>query len=293
MKAGFIALVGRPNVGKSTLMNKLIKEKLAIVSDKSGTTREKLKGICNIGENQYIFLDTPGIHKPRHLLGEYMTDTALETLEEADIILFVLDGTEKISTGDMFVNEHIKNVKTPCAIIINKYDKLSDEELELKKIEIKENLGDFVEIISLSAEYGLGINKVYEVCDKYLNSNIWFYPEDYYTDMPVNRIVVEVIREKILHNTRDEIPHSVVVEITNVETKEHIRHYDVTIYVERKSQKGIIIGENGKLIKQIGILARKEIEKLIDLKVNLKLWIKVKKSWRKDKKFLEEMGYKK
>lgn len=292
MRAGFIAIVGRPNVGKSTLMNKLINEKLAIISDKSGTTREQIKGISNIKDNQYIFLDTPGIHKPKNLLGEYMTDVAIKTLDEADVILFLINGTEKISTGDMFVNEAIRKVTTPCIAVINKVDKLSNEEIELKKEEIKEKLGDFDEIITISAEYGIGIHKIYEECEEFLSSNVWFYPKDYYTDMPVNRIVIEVVREKILHLTRDEIPHSVVVEITNVETKETIRHYDVTIYVERESQKGIIIGEGGKLIKQIGILARAEIEHLIDLKVNLKLWVKVKKNWRKNKKFIQEMGYK-
>ena len=222
-----------------------------------------------------------------------MTDVALETLEEVDLVLMILDGTKEISTGDMFVNENIKKASTNCAVIINKIDKLSDEDIENKKIEIKEKLGDFVDILTVSGEYGIGIHKIYDLCDKYLSSDVWFYPDEYYTDMPINRIVVEIIREKILQNTRDEIPHSVVVEIINVKTLETIRHYDINIYVERPSQKGIIIGENGKLIKKIGILSRKEIENLIDLKVNLNLWVKVKKSWRKNKKFIEEMGYKK
>lgn len=292
MKAGFIAIVGRPNVGKSTLMNKLIDEKLAITSNVSGTTRDQIRGIANIGENQYIFFDTPGIHKPKHILGEYMTEVALNTLSEADIILFVIDGKEKIGTGDKFVMENIRSVNKPCVLIINKSDQLTDKEVEDKRMEINENLGEFIDILPLSAQYGIGTHKIYEICNKYLSSDIWFYPKDYYTDMPVNKIVVEVIREKILHLTRDEIPHSVLVEITDVNTKPNIRHYEVTIYVERPSQKGIIIGENGKLIKEIGILSRKEIENLIGMKVNLKLWVKVKKKWRKDKKFLEDMGYK-
>ncbi len=292
MKAGFIAIVGRPNVGKSTLMNKLIDEKLAIISDKAGTTRDQIRGISNLGENQYIFFDTPGIHKPQHLLGEYMTTVALNTLNEADLILFLIDGTKKIGSGDKFVNENIKKVNKPCIILINKADNLTDEELEEKKVEIKENLGEFIDILTISAQYSIGIHKIYDICSKYLSSDVWFYPEDYYTDMPVNKIVVEVIREKILHLTRDEIPHSVGVEIINVLTKPNIRHYDVNIYVERPSQKGIIIGENGKLIKEIGIRSRKEIENLIGLKVNLNIWVKVKKKWRKNKKFLEELGYK-
>ena len=292
MKSGFIAIVGRPNVGKSTLMNKLVKEKVAIVSDKAGTTRDQIKGIVNIGENQYIFVDTPGIHKPKHLLGEHMTEIALETLSNDDLIMFMLDGTKEISTGDIFVNEHIRETKTPVIVVINKIDKMSNEEIEEKKTEIKEKLGEFADIITLTAEYAIGVHKIFEVAEKYLSSDVWFYPEDYYTDLPVNKIVVETVREKILHNTKDEIPHSVAVEITDVETKKDIKKYEVNIYVERDSQKGIIIGKGGALLKKIGIEARKEIEALIDLKVNLKLWVKVKKKWRKNKQFLNEMGYK-
>ena len=292
MKSGFITIVGRPNVGKSTLMNKLVKEKVAIVSDKAGTTRDQIKGIVNIGQDQFIFVDTPGIHKPKHLLGEHMTNVALEALENVDLIMFMLDGTQEISTGDIFVNENVRSVKTPIVLVINKIDKMSDEEIEDKKKEVSEKLGKFDEIITLTAEYAIGIHKIFEVAKKYLSNDVWFYPEDYYTDLPVNKIVVETIREKILHHTKDEIPHSVAVEIINVETKPTIRKYDINIYVERDSQKGIIIGKDGAMLKKIGIEARREIEHLIDLKVNLKLWVKVKKKWRKDKKFLDEMGYK-
>ena len=292
MKSGFIAIVGRPNVGKSTLMNKLVKEKVAIVPDKAGTTRDQIRGIVNIQDKQYIFVDTPGIHKPKHLLGEHMTEVALETLNDVDLIMFMLDGSVEISTGDIFVSEHIKEANTPVIVIINKIDKLSDEEIEAKKLEIKEKLGNYENIITLTAEYAIGIHKIFEVAEPYLSNDVWFYPEDYYTDLPVNKIVVETIREKILHHTKDEIPHSVAVEIINVETKPNIRKYDVNIYVERDSQKGIIIGKDGALLKKIGIEARREIEALIDLKVNLKLWVKVKKKWRKNKQFLDEMGYK-
>ena len=292
MKSGFIAIVGRPNVGKSTLMNKLVKEKVAIVSDKAGTTRDQIKGIVNIKEDQYVFVDTPGIHKPRHLLGEHMTDVALEALSDVDLIMFMLDGTKEISTGDMFVNEHVKASRTPVVIIINKIDKLSDEQIEEKKEEIREKLGEYDNVITLTAEYGIGIHKIFEVAQPYLTNDIWFYPEDYYTDLPVNKIVIETIREKILHHTKDEIPHSVAVEIINIETRNDTRKYDINIYVERDSQKGIIIGKNGELLKKIGIEARREIEALIDLKVNLRLWVKVKKKWRKNKQFLDEMGYK-
>ena len=291
MKSGFIAIVGRPNVGKSTLMDKLIKEKVAIVSDKAGTTRDQIKGIINIGENQYIFMDTPGIHKPIHLLGEHMTNVALDTLNNADLILFMLDGTQGISTGDMFVNENAKNSNTPIVLIINKIDKMTDEDIALKLEEVKEKLGEFAGIITMTGEYGIGVHKIFEISEKYLSNDMWFYPEDYYTDLPVNKIVVETVREKILLLTSDEIPHSIAVEITDVETKPNIRKYEVTIYVERDSQKGIVIGKDGALLKKVGIEARKEIEALIDLKVNLKLWVKVKKKWRKNQSFLDEMGY--
>ena len=291
MKSVFITIVGRPNVGKSTLTNKLVNEKVAIVSDKAGTTRDQIKGIVNINENQFIFVDTPGIHKPKHLLGEHMTNIAIEALENVDLIMFMLDGTKEISTGDMFVNEHIRAVNMPTVAIINKIDKMTDAEIEEKKVEIREKLGDFDEIITLTAEYGIGVHKIFDVAENYLSNDMWFYPEDYYTDLPVNKIVVETIREKILHHTKDEVPHSVAVEIINVETKPTIRKYDVNIYVERDSQKGIIIGKDGALLKKIGIEARREIEHLIDLKVNLKLWVKVKKKWRKNSKFLDEMGY--
>jgi GTP-binding protein Era len=272
-------------------MNKLIKEKVAIVSDKAGTTRDQIKGIINIGENQYIFMDTPGIHKPKHLLGEHMTNVALDTLNNADLILFMLDGTQGISTGDMFVNENAKNSNTPIVLIINKIDKMTDEDIALKLEEVKEKLGEFAGIITMTGEYGIGVHKIFEISEKYLSNDMWFYPEDYYTDLPVNKIVVETVREKILLLTSDEIPHSIAVEITDVETKPNIRKYEVTIYVERDSQKGIVIGKDGALLKKVGIEARKEIEALIDLKVNLKLWVKVKKKWRKNQSFLDEMGY--
>ncbi len=291
MKSGFISIVGRPNVGKSTLINKLIDEKVAIVSDKAGTTRDQIRGIVNKGDNQYIFIDTPGIHKPKHLLGEYMTNIAIESLNECDLILFLLDGTKEISTGDIFVNENIKSSKTPTYIIINKIDQMSDEDLNNKVEEIKEKLGEFEGIITMSAGYGIGVHKIFEVCEKYLSNDIWFYPEDYYTDISVNKIVIETIREKILQKTKDEIPHSVALEIINIESTDSKRRYDINIYVERDSQKGIIIGNGGRLLKEIGIESRREIEALTDLKINLKLWVKVSKKWRKNEKMLNELGY--
>ena len=279
MNSGFIAIVGRPNVGKSTLMNKLIEEKVAIVSDKSGTTRDRIKGIVNKGEVQYVFMDTPGIHKPRHLLGEHMTNVALDTLKGVDVIMFILDGTQEISTGDEFVNNHVKAVNTPTVLIVNKIDKMTDEEIGEKLIEVKEKLGEFDKIITMSAEYGIGIHKIFDELKEYMTEEVWYYPDDMYTDISVNKMIREIVREKLLFYTKDEIPHSLAIEIVNIENTDAIAKYDVNIYVERDSQKGIIIGKDGRLLKKVGTEARVEIENLLDKRVFLNLWVKVKKNY--------------
>lgn len=293
MKAGFIAIVGRPNVGKSTLINKLVAEKVAIVSDKAGTTRDNIKGILNVKDNQYIFIDTPGIHKPQHLLGEYMTNIAVNILKDVDIILFLIDASKIIGTGDMFVMDRIKeNSNKPRVLLVNKVDLISDEQKEEKLKEIEEKLGKFDKIIFASAMYSFGIAQLLEALDPYLEEGVKYYPDDMYTDMSTYRIITEIVREKILLKTRDEIPHSVAVEIINVERREGKKDkFDINIYVERDSQKGIIIGKNGKMLKDIGMEARKEIEDLLGEKIYLGLWVKVKDDWRKKKPFLKEMGY--
>jgi GTP-binding protein Era len=293
MKSGFIAVVGRPNVGKSTLTNKIVNEKVAIVSDKAGTTRDSIKGILNQGGNQYIFIDTPGIHKPKHLLGEHMTNVAIKTLKEVEAILFVLDGTQEISTGDKYVMDRILEASnTPRILVINKIDKITDEQLVEKRLEIQEKLGAFEKVIELSAEYSIGLYKVVEAINPFLEEGVMYYPEDMYTDMPVYKIICETVREKILTRTRDEIPHSVAVEIINVERRANGKDkYDINIYVERNSQKGIIIGNKGELLKEVGTEARKDIEELLDKKIYLSLWVKVKEKWRKKKPFLKDMGY--
>lgn len=293
MKAGFIAVVGRPNVGKSTLINKMVAEKVAIVSDKAGTTRDNIKGILNIRENQYIFIDTPGIHKPKHLLGEHMTNIAVKILKDVDVILFLIDASKEISTGDLFVMERIKeSSKKPRILLVNKVDLISDEELEEKKIEIEEKLGKFEDIIFASGMYSFGLDKLLKALEPYLEEGVKYYPDDMYTDMSTYRIITEIIREKILLKTRDEIPHSVAIEIINVKREEGKKDtFDVNIYVERDSQKGIIIGQKGKMLKEIGTEARKEIENLLDTKIYLNLWVKVADNWRKKKPFLKELGY--
>lgn len=293
MKAGFIAVVGRPNVGKSTLINKLVNEKVAIVSNKAGTTRENIKGILNMGGNQYIFIDTPGIHKPKHLLGEYMTTSAIKVLKDVDLILMLLDGTQEISTGDQFVMEKVLEARrTPRILVINKIDKLTDEQLVEKRQEIKEKLGEFDGLVEIAGEYGIGLGKLLNTIDPFLEEGIQYYPEDMYTDMPVYRIIIEIIREKILQKTRDEIPHSIAIEIINVEKRDAGKDkFNINIYVERDSQKGIVIGKGGKLLKEIGIEARREIEILLGREIFLELWVKVKEDWRKKKPFLKELGY--
>ncbi|MGL5054233.1 MAG: GTPase Era [Fusobacteriaceae bacterium] len=293
MKAGFIAVVGRPNVGKSTLINKMVAEKVAIVSDKAGTTRDNIKGILNFGDNQYIFIDTPGIHKPKHLLGEHMTNSAIKILKEVDVIIFMLDGSQEISTGDQFVMEKVREArKTPKILVINKIDKLKDEEIEEKRLEVAEKLGEFDAIVEISGQYSFGIPRLLSAIDPYLEDGIKYYPDDMYTDMPLYRMITEIVREKILIKTREEIPHSVAIEILNVDRREKGKDkFDINIYVERDSQKGIIIGKNGALLKEVGTEARKDIEKLLGIKIYLNLWVKVKDDWRKKKPFLKELGY--
>ena len=293
MKAGFIAVVGRPNVGKSTLINKLVSEKVAIVSDKAGTTRDNIKGILNFKDNQDIFIDTPGIHKPQHLLGEYMTNIAVKILKDVDIILFLIDASKPIGTGDMFVMDRInENSKKPRILLVNKVDLISDEQKEEKLKEIEEKLGKFDKIIFASGMYSFGMSQLLEALDPYLEDGVKYYPDDMYTDMSAYRIITEIVREKILLKTRDEIPHSVAIEIINVERKEGKKDkFDINIYVERDSQKGIIIGKDGKMLKEIGMEARKEIEELLGEKIYLGLWVKVKDDWRKKKPFLRELGY--
>lgn len=294
MKSGFVAMVGRPNVGKSTLTNRLCEEKVAIVSDKAGTTRDSIKGILTKGETQYVFIDTPGIHKPKHLLGEHMTGIAIRTLKEVDCILFILDGTQEISTGDQFVMERILEAgNTPRIAVINKSDLFSDEEYAAKLAEVKEKLGGFNDVVMLSSQFGFGVDRLLNSIKPFMTDEFWYYPDDMYTDMPVYKIIGEIVREKILERTQDEIPHSIAIEIINVSRREEGKKdkYDVNIYVERNSQKGIVIGKDGKLLKEIGTEARKDIERLLDRTIYLNLWVKVKDKWRKKKPFLKEMGY--
>lgn len=293
MKSGFIALTGRPNVGKSTLINKLTMEKVAIVSSKPQTTRDRIKGILTKGDVQYIFIDTPGIHKPLNLLGEYMTSAAISTFKDVDVILMILDGTEEIGTGDGFVFERIdESGRCPRIAVVNKIDKMTDEQIEAKKIEIEEKLGKFQDIVFITAEYGINIDILLNKIQRYLPDGVMYYPEDMYTDMPMYKMITEIVREKILLNTKEEVPHSVAIEILNVQRRDNSKdRYDINIYIERDSQKGILIGKGGEMLKKIGSEARVDIEKLLEKEIFLNLWVKVKEKWRKKKPFLKELGY--
>ena len=246
-----------------------------------------------MGGNQYIFIDTPGIHKPKHLLGEYMTSSAIKILKDVDLILMLLDGTQEISTGDQFVMEKVLEARrTPRILVINKIDKLTDEQLKEKRKEVEEKLGKFDGIVEIAGEYAIGLGKLLNEIDPFLEEGIQYYPEDMYTDMPVYRIITEIVREKILLKTRDEIPHSIAIEIINVEKRDTGKDkFNINIYVERDSQKGIIIGKGGRLLKEIGTEARHEIEILLGRDIFLELWVKVKEDWRKKKPFLKELGY--
>lgn len=291
MKSGFIAIVGRPNVGKSTLINQLIGEKVSIISDKAGTTRENIRCIVNKDDKQYIFIDTPGIHKPKNFLGEYMFNEAIDSLKETEVILFMLDASTGIGKNDITVYEAVKESGKHFMILLNKADLVDDETIELRKQEIEEKIPGAVEIIPLASLYNLGVYNLLPKLDKYLTYDYFFYPVDYYTDMPVNKIVVNIVREKILMLTKEEIPHSVAIVIDNIESENDKRTYHMTIYVERDSQKGIIIGKGASMIKKIRQLATLDIMKLTGLKINLHLMCKVSKNWRKNKKFLNDAGY--
>ena len=292
-KSGFVTVIGRTNVGKSSIINALVREKVSAIANKPQTTRKIIRGILNSDNSQIIFIDTPGIHKPQHLLGEYMTNIAVNILKDVDIILFLIDASKTIGTGDMFVMDRInENSNKPKILLVNKVDLISDEQKEEKLKEIEEKLGKFDKIIFASAMYSFGIAQLLEALDPYLEEGVKYYPDDMYTDMSTYRIITEIVREKILLKTRDEIPHSVAVEIIDVERNEGKKDkFNINIYVERDSQKGIIIGKNGKMLKDIGMEARQEIEDLLGEKIYLGLWVKVKDDWRKKKPFLKEMGY--
>lgn len=291
-KSGFVAVIGRPNVGKSTLVNSLIGQKVAIMSDKPQTTRSKILCILTREDSQMIFLDTPGIHKPLKKLGERMLQSALGTLQEVDLIFFVVDANEKFGGGESFILERLRETSKPVILVLNKID-LVDKKKLLPIISSYDQRYKFAAIIPISAKEKSNLESLLDEATKYLPDGVKYFPDDMVTDQPERLITAELIREKILELTRDEIPHSVAVDIDEITARENGTQFiRATIYVERDSQKGILIGKNGSMLKEIGTLARKEISILFDSNVFLDLWVKVRKDWRNSDSSLKQFGFK-
>lgn len=290
-KSGFVSIIGRPNVGKSTFMNRVIGHKIAIMSDKAQTTRNKIQGVMTREDAQIIFLDTPGIHKPKHKLGDYMMRVAKNTLSEIDAIMFMVNVNEDIGRGDEYIMEMLKNVKTPVFLVLNKIDLVHPDAL-MPKIEKYKTYMDFTEIVPISALEGLNVDHFIDVLKDYLPEGPKYYPDDQISDDPEQFVVGEIIREKILHLTSEEIPHAIGVNVDRMikESEERVR-IEATIFVERDSQKGIVIGKGGKKLKEVGKRARRDIEMLFGSKVYLELWVKVQKDWRNKVNFIRQMGY--
>lgn len=292
-KSGFVAIVGRPNVGKSTLLNRIVGQKIAIMSDKAQTTRNKIQGVYTTPEAQLIFIDTPGIHKPKHRLGDFMVEAAYSALREVDAVLFMISADQKRGRGDDFIIERLKNVQSPVYLILNKIDKVHPDEL-LGIIEDYSAQMEFAQVVPISATEGNNVERLMEVLVDEIPEGPQYFPDDQVTDHPEYFIVSELIREKVLVLTRDEVPHSVAVVIDSMKRNENDKvQVQATIIVERDSQKGIIIGKGGKMLKQIGTKARKDIENLLGDKVFLELWVKVQKDWRDKQVYLQDFGYRK
>ncbi|MEK5381404.1 MAG: GTPase Era [Niallia sp.] len=290
-KSGFISIIGRPNVGKSTFLNRVIGQKIAIMSDKPQTTRNKVQGVLTTDDSQLIFIDTPGIHKPKHRLGDFMMKVAQNTLKEVDLILFMVNAEEGFGKGEEFILEKFQTVKTPIFLVINKIDTIHPDQL-FAIIESYKEKYPFKEIIPISALEGNNVETLLTQIKKYLPEGPQFYPADQVTDHPERFIVSELIREKALHLTREEIPHSLAVVIEKMERKQNdVINVMATIIVERDSQKGIIIGKQGSMLKEIGKRARTDIENLLGNKVYLELWVKVQKDWRNKMTQLRDFGF--
>ena len=289
-KSGFATLIGRPNVGKSTLMNHLIGQKIAITSNKPQTTRNRIQTVLTTEDGQIVFVDTPGIHKAKNKLGEYMVHIAERSLNEVDVVLWLVEPTTFIGAGERHIIEQLKKVKTPVILVINKIDMVKKEEL-LPAIDTYRREYDFADIVPVSARSGDNTDELVKVIMKYLPYGSQFYDEDTITDQPERQIVAELIREKALHCLNEEIPHGIAVAIDRMKMERKVMHIDATIICERDSHKGIIIGKQGSMLKKIGSTARYEIERLLDCRVNLKLWVKVQKNWRDSDYLMKNFGY--
>jgi len=289
-KAGFATLIGRPNVGKSTLMNRLIGQKIAITSNKPQTTRNRIRTVLTLEEGQIVFLDTPGIHKSRNKLGEYMVHVAEHTLEEADVILWLVEPTDYIGAGERHIIEELKKVKTPVILVINKTDTVKKEEI-LRFIDTYRKELDFREIVPVSALKGHNTDELVKCIFSYLPEGPAFFDEDTVTDQPMRQIVAELVREKALRLLEEEIPHGIAVSVESMKERGGICHVEAVLVCEKESHKGIIIGKGGQMLRKIGSSARREIEAMLEMQVNLKLWVKVKKDWRDSDFQLKNFGY--
>ena len=292
-KSGFVAIVGRPNVGKSTLLNRIVGQKIAIMSDKAQTTRNKIQGVYTTDKTQIVFIDTPGIHKPKHRLGDYMVEAAYSALHEVEVVLFMVAANQKRGKGDDMIIERLKKLNVPVYLVINKIDKIHPNDL-LEQIDDFKSQMDFAQIIPISATQGNNFETLMNELEANMPAGPQYFPEDQITDHPEYFVVSELIREKILQLTRDEVPHSVAVVIDSMKRKPDEKvQIQATIIIERDSQKGIIIGKGGAMLKKIGTQARKDIEKLLGDKVFLELWVKVQKDWRDKQVYLTDFGYRK
>ena len=291
MKSGFVSLIGRPNVGKSTLLNSIIGKKVAITSDKPQTTRNIIEGIYNASDTQIVFVDTPGIHKPKYKLGKYLNKQAYYSIDDVDVVVFLVDASEELGKGDLYIIEKLKEIDKPVILILNKIDKIKKEQILLKIDEYKD-LYNFKEIIPLSALKKDNIKTLLDVLNKYLPDNIKYFDDDVYTNKRLEFLISEIVREKVFNLTNEEVPHSVTCVVEQIKKEKNNYSINVAIIVDRDSLKKIIIGKQGSMIKEIGIEARKDLEELLGKKVYLELFVKTIKNWRDKEKYLQEFGFK-
>jgi GTPase len=291
-KSGFVSIIGRPNVGKSTFLNRVIGQKIAIMSDKPQTTRNKIQGVFTEDDAQIVFIDTPGIHKPKHKLGDFMVKVAQESIKDVDATLFMVNANEGFGRGDEFIIEKLQGTRSPVILVINKIDTIHPDEL-FNLITKYKDLFEFADIVPISALQGNNVDRLLKVIKSYLPEGPQYYPANQVTDHPERFIISELIREKVLHLTREEVPHSIAVIIEQIERRPegNAIYVNATIVVERSSQKGIIIGKQGSMLKEVGKRARLDIENLLDTKVFLELWVKVQKDWRNRMSQLRDLGF--
>ena len=290
MRSGFVSLIGRPNVGKSTLLNSIVGKKIAITSNKPQTTRNMIEGIYTDQDRQIVFVDTPGIHKPKHKLGKYLNKQAYYSIDDVDVITFLIDGSEKLGPGDLYVIERLKEIDKPVILVINKIDKMTKENILLKIDEYKD-LYPFKEIVPLSAIKKDNIETLIDVLTKYLPDNVKYIEDDTYTNRRIEFLIAEIVREKIFNLTEEEVPHSITCVVERIEKEKNNYSINVVIIVDRDSLKKIIIGKQGNKIKEIGIQSRLELEQLLGKKVYLDLFVKTIKNWRDKEKYLQEFGF--